>query len=68
MRVKLSPAVQISLSTAEESAYYFTGSEAPPHAPDMTTMMPAGVYRVVDDQLFQIVQTPRPQINEKEPA
>ena len=61
MRFKLSPAVQISLSTAEESAYYFTGSEPPPHAPDVTTIMPPGVYRVVDDQLFQIIQTPRSQ-------
>lgn len=59
MRVKLSPVIQISLSTAEDSAYYFNGPELSPHVPDLTTIIPAGVYRVVDDKLFQIIESPR---------
>jgi hypothetical protein len=56
--VRFSPAIQISLSTAEESANYFTG-----HGPLVTdnepvALLPAGTYRVVDDQLFQIVDSP----------
>jgi hypothetical protein len=55
----LSPAVQISLSTAEDSLNYFTGNEPRLQEADENTVMPSGTYRIVDDQLFQIVEGPR---------
>lgn len=59
MKLKFSPVIQISLSTAEDSANYFTGHESRVQQPDSTRVMPTGTYRIVDDQLFQIVEAPR---------
>ena len=65
MSFKLSLPVQISLSTAEDSANYFTGDASGLHQPDLTKSMPAGTYRIIDDQLFQIIEAPRPQRNQQ---
>jgi hypothetical protein len=46
---------QISLSTAEEEANYFTGGIQRLHEPDPAVVMPAGIYRVIDGQLYRIV-------------
>ena len=59
MSLRFSPVVQISLSTAEDSANYFTGHVQATHQPVLPSVMPAGLYRIVDDQLFQIVEAPR---------
>ena len=64
MSFKLSPAIQISLSTAEDSANYFTGNEPRLHQADLSRIMPDGIYRIVNDELFQIVPAPpRPERN-----
>jgi len=56
--VRFSPSVQIALSTAEDSANYFTGHEFRASAGFAGGSLPTGVYRIVDDQLFQIVEGP----------
>lgn len=56
--IKFSPSVQIALSTAEDSANYFTGHGFRASAVNAGGSMPSGVYRIVDDQLFQIVEGP----------
>ena len=66
--VALSPAVQISVSTAEESENYFTGhSQYPPEA-EPSSLLPGGTYRIVDDQLFQIVESPLRESSKKKLA
>ena len=54
--VTLSPPVQIALSTAEDAANYFTGEEScqVPAVSDLSRVMPSGIYRIVDDQLFHL--------------
>lgn len=61
--VVLSPSVQMALSTAEDSANYFTGQESHVGSVDKGGSLPSGIYRIVDDQLFQIIEAPRPQRN-----
>lgn len=56
MTLKLSAPLQISVSTAQDSANYFTGPEIRLHTPDLKTLLPSGTYRVIDDQLFQIIE------------
>ena len=66
MKFKLSQPVQISLSTADDSANYFTGEVPRVHEPDLSAAMPSGPYRVVDDQLFQlVVETRRAPISDQ---
>jgi len=50
--------MQIALSTAEESEYYFTGYQERQQVPDLSAAIPPGVYRIIDDQLLQIVEAP----------
>jgi hypothetical protein len=38
---------------------YFTGSEARSWEADLNAVMPSGTYRIVDDQLYQIIEAPR---------
>jgi hypothetical protein len=59
MSLKFSPTVQICLSTAEDSENYFTGE--PIRQPEFTAALPPGTYRIVDGQLFQIIEGPRRQ-------
>jgi hypothetical protein len=66
--VALSPAVQISVSTADESENYFTGhSENSPEA-EPSALLPSGTYRIVDGQLFQIVESPLRESSKKKLA
>ena len=46
MKLNLSPVVQISLSTAEESLNYFTGNEPRVWEHDVSAIMPSGTYRI----------------------
>lgn len=57
--VVLSEPLQISLSTAEDSANYFSGHESSVRQGEKGRLLPVGVYRIIDDQLFQIVDAPR---------
>ena len=56
--VVLSPSVQIAVSTAEDSANYFTGNEPRVGPIEKGDSLPDGIYRIVNDQLFQIVEGP----------
>jgi len=47
--------LQISLSTADEEANYFTGSPIPSVVPNLDRLLPAGTYRVIDGQLCRVV-------------
>jgi hypothetical protein len=40
-------------------ANYFTGQVPRVHQPDLTGAIQAGTYRVVDDQLFQLIESCR---------
>lgn len=44
---------QLSLSTAEDEANYF--SQYPSVFPAPVSEVPTGIYRVIDGQLFQVV-------------
>jgi len=66
--VVLSPAVQISVSTAEESANYFTGHSQNLREAEPTALLPGGTYRIIDDQLFQIVESPLRESSKKKIA
>jgi hypothetical protein len=56
---------QLCTSTAEDELNYFTDAPAV-HAmyPDPATVMPAGLYRVIDGQLFRIVSGVPPALGE----
>jgi hypothetical protein len=47
--------LQISLSTADDEANYFTGSPIPSVVPNLARSLPAGMYRVIDGQLCRIL-------------
>ena len=47
--------LQFSLSTADDEANYFTGSPVASVAPDLSHLLPAGTYRVIDGQLCRIL-------------
>ena len=46
---------QISQSTAEEEASYFTGEIEPAWQPNANTVLPAGSYRVINGQIYRIL-------------
>lgn len=48
---------QISVSTAEEEQYYFSGSEQPEEPTQSGSVMPTGTYRVVDGSLYLVLPT-----------
>jgi hypothetical protein len=52
---KIHSVLQISLSTADDEANYFTGNPSPPVKPDPNRLLPAGTYRVLDGQLYRVV-------------
>ena len=47
--------LQISFSTAEDEVNYFTGNPAPAIKADPSRLLPAGLYRVIDGQLYRIL-------------
>jgi hypothetical protein len=47
--------LQISLSTADDEANYFTGDPAPSVGPKPSRLLPAGTYRVLDGQLYRVL-------------
>jgi hypothetical protein len=47
--------LQISLSTADDEANYFTGDPAPSAVPKPSRFLPAGTYRVMDGQLYRVL-------------
>jgi hypothetical protein len=47
--------LQISLSTADDEANYFTGIPIPSVVPDSARLLPAGTYRIIDGQLCRIL-------------
>lgn len=50
-------AEQLSLSTAEEEANYFTGNEQEAQIlPDPNAVLPPGTYRVIEGHLYRIVR------------
>ena len=55
---------QLSLSTADEEVNYFTGEQIPDQPLDVETLIPAGTYRVLNDQLYQIVDGMPPDFSE----
>ena len=46
---------QLSLSTADIEASYFTGREVPTQWTDPRLIVPPGTYRVFEGQLYRIV-------------
>ena len=46
---------QFSLSTAEDEKNYFTGQPASMEQPLAEPVLPAGIYRVIDNQLYRVV-------------
>lgn len=56
-------AFQISLSTAEEGEYYFTGEQHTIATPNFQNLFPSGKYRVMNGQLFRIVDGVPPQFS-----
>jgi hypothetical protein len=46
--------IQLSLSTADEERAYFYGPTSTPE-PDVTAVLPAGVYRVVEGNLCRVL-------------
>jgi len=53
---------QFSLSTAEEERNYFTGQPAPIVQPDPNAILPPGLYRVIDDRLYRVVEGVAPTV------
>ena len=51
---------QIALSTAEEEVNYFTGPQMDAAPQSTATILPPGVYRVVNDTLYLVVQEASP--------
>ena len=47
--------LQISLSTADDEANYFTGNPTPSVVPNLGRLLPAGAYRVIDGQLCRVL-------------
>lgn len=47
--------MQLSLSTAEDERNYFTGSSpVSPPEPDPEAILPPGIYRVIDGEIFRV--------------
>ena len=46
---------QLSLSTAEDQQNYFSGMPPTMHEPSPNSILPAGIYRVVDGSLHRLV-------------
>ena len=47
---------QFSLSTAEEEKNYFTGQPTATAQPNPKTILPPGLYRVIDGRLYRVVE------------
>ena len=54
---------QISLSTAEEELNYFTGEEWLPSPVEVESLFPPGLYRVVNGQLYRILEGVPPSLS-----
>ena len=61
--IHLSPSFQISLSTADEESYYFTGEQVASVSPEFEKLFPSGLYRVLDDKLYMIVEGLPPELS-----
>lgn len=46
---------QLAVSTAEEEKNYFFGQPVPSHESDPEAALPAGIYRVIDGQLYRVL-------------
>ncbi len=53
---------QLSVSTAEEESYYFTGQPAVAVRPRPSAILPPGAYRVIEGGLYRIVTNASPTI------
>lgn len=46
---------QLSVSTAEDEQNYFSDTPPTAHQPSPNSILPAGLYRVVDGSLYRLV-------------
>ena len=53
---------QLSISTAQEESYYFTGRPEVSVSPRPSVILPPGTYRVVEGRLYRIVSSAPPTI------
>lgn len=61
--IHMSPDIQISLSTADEESYYFTGEQTNSSSLEFEKVFPSGVYRVLDGKLYMIVEGVPPELS-----
>jgi hypothetical protein len=46
---------QLSVSTAEDENNYFTGQQNVIEQPEPSKVLPAGLYRVIEGQLYRVI-------------